>query len=255
MTQQVVHMKVSLPDGTTFEDTSSLGFTFEATGSNTGIAVGDLQNWVFALLNTAVGTQTSPLAAYLSSKISRASFGISAALTDVTAHLDGSPAGAPYNTFTLTLGAAGSSVDFPPQCAATVGYRADYSGDVEHGPTVSLPSTDQAIDQGAPATHTGVSRPRARDRARSFFGPLNETAFQADGSLGTTLKADLVLRFNDSLITQNPGLANQFNVVVWSRRNAAVKQVKYLYVDEFPTTVRRRGDTTANRVHSWVAVA
>jgi hypothetical protein len=254
MTQQVVHAKLLLPDGTTFEDQASFGLTIEATGANTSITPADVQTRFTNFLNVTAPGASNPIGGYLASKITRAASGCTLTLTDVTNHLDGSPAGTPFQTFGVTLTAALSSTDFPPQIAAAVGYMAAYGSDLEHGPTIALPSTDSAIDQGAPATHQGVSRPRARDRGRFYLGPLNQTAFDVFGKLGATFLTDMAAALPLFLGVNAGGAADQTNGVVWSRRAAGVKQTAFFYVDEWPASQRRRADTTANRVHTWVSL-
>jgi hypothetical protein len=206
--------------------------------------------------------QTNPLSDYLSGELSRAAGASTISYTDVTDHLDGSPAGTPLLVSSYTLGAAGAAPAMPPQLAVCVGYRSAYASDLEHGPTASLPTDDKAQDEGAPATHLGATRPRARDRGRFYFGPLQiiamashfNTSISATSELAPAFLADLTVATGIILNTQFPTTAGQINAVVWSRRNAATRQVGFYYIDEGVGTQRRREDTTVNREHTWVAL-
>lgn len=257
MTQQVCKARVVLPSIVNGTDNCSMDFTFEATGSDTGLDFTDSitpQSALTDFFNTAVGSE--PVAYYLSSDLSRASNACSISWTDVTAHLDGSPAGTPFRTDFFTLGASGGGFPMPPQFAAVVAYRRDYGSDLEHGASASLPSSESAIDQGAPATHTGVTRPRARDRGRIYVGPLTSLVqgSTGGGTWAATFATNLVDSFNSLANTQNPTLHNQFNLVQWSRRGASINSVRWYYLDENGGIIRRRGDTTQSRVHPWTAV-
>jgi len=120
---------------------------------------------------------------------------------------------------------------------------------------VTVPSTDSAIDQGAPSTHLAVSRPRARSRGRLFFGPLENYGSPGPnaGLLSSTFAADLATAVNGLIDTHNTVSANQFNVVNWSRRNASVAPYTHYFVNEAFGYQRRRADVTETRVHAWVA--
>lgn len=261
MTQQVVRTRISLPDGTTYEDTASLDLYWEATGSDTTLPMSEVIGAITAFFNNLVTGQVNTVAQYISPAITRATGGIVITSTDITAHLDGSPAGGPFETDTFTLNVAPSDAKaLPPQVAIAMAYRADYGTDVEHGASTSLPSTDQAIDQGAPATHLGVSRPRARDRGRIFLGPLNNYAVGTlnpspsgdPGQVWPTCANDLLQALLTLGETKNPGLVNQFNLVQWSRRNGLVKQIKDAFISAGLATLRKRIDTSLTRVHGWV---
>lgn len=262
MTQQVVHARITLPQVNTLEDQASIGLTIEATGSNTTLDLpGIIDPALIGYINGPVTGMTNPLAYYLSPDISRATNAVQITYTDVTAHLDGSPAGSPVHVSSFTLGAAASAAGLPTQVAACVGYRAPYGSDVERGTTATLPSTDAAIDQGAPSTHSGVTRPRARDRGRIYLGPLNKVCSHnlqvASGSvnlLDSAFVTDLTAWCHAVFLTHLSGDPNQWNVVNWSRRAARVQSVGFFYVDEGFSIIRRRGDTTEARAHNWVAV-
>lgn len=259
MTQQVCRARVTLPSLVNGTDNVHMDFYFEATGSNPNLDFSTAETpqlWLEQFFTATAGV-THPMGAYISQDISRAANACTIDWTDVTAHLDGSPAGTAFRTDAFTLPACVGGFPLPPQVAAVVAYRRAYGSDLEHGATSSLPSSEAAIDQGAPATHTGTTRPRARDRGRFFFGPLASPCCDPAGGgalVGVSFKNDLQASLALLYPTANSGAANQFNVVQWSRRAASVADVNYYYVDESFGTVRRRGDTTQSRVHPWVSV-
>lgn len=256
MTQQVVKARVGLLDSITLQDNISMSMYFEATGSDANIDFGTAetpQTAIAGFFNSVTTGQTNALALYVSKAVSRGTNACSIQWTDITAHLDGTPAGAAFRTDTFTLSAGSTGLDLPGQVAACCAYRAAYGTDLEHGAgTVSLPSSESAQDQGAPATHLGTTRPRARDRGRFFFGPVNAAAVGTNGIMLAQFLTDLSAALALLTTTFNSGGANQFNMVQWSRRNAQVKPIGLVYVDEGWATQRRRQDTTTNRVHSWV---
>jgi hypothetical protein len=63
---------------------------------------------------------------------------------------------------------------------------------------------------------------------------------------------DIAEAVNGLIDTHNTISANQFNVVVWSRRDADVEPATFYYVNEDFAYQRRRQDTTQARVHAWV---
>lgn len=140
---------------------------------------------------------------------------------DITGHLSGTPAGSPVamREFPAALGGSASAVDLPSECAVVLTMAADFGTDVEFGPG---------------------TRPRARDRARIFLGPLNQTASQT--VLGIARPAD-ELRTNlaeaGARLARHVGLVDH---VVWSRRGARTKPSTNVWVDDAFDTQRRRGE-------------
>lgn len=257
MTQQVAHARVLIPSTVAGIDTSSFSLTLEATGSDTGLDFSTSQTpqaMIENFINGTVGVQVNPLSHYMAASLDHSSNACSIIWTDVTAHLDGSPAGSPFRIDHFTLGASASASDLPAGVCVCFGLRGDYGTDIEHGANATLPSTDSAIDQGAPATHTGRTRPRARDRGRFYLGPLCGSGTLGTGSaLATQLLDDAEIAVNGAIQTHNTVSANQFNVVVWSRRNASVMPATFFYVNENFAYQRRRADVAIDRVHSWIA--
>lgn len=261
MAQQVARMRVTLPITATEEDNTSMDFYFEATGSDTNLTISEVYTAIEFFFNGLAPSQTLPLSNYIATDISRATNACTITATDVTAHLDGSPAGSPFSQTQFTLGGGGINNSMPPSIAVAVGYRRDYGSDLEHGPVISLPSDDDAIDQGAPPTHMGRSRPRARDRGRFYFGPLNSlvsSSLNHNTGTGQDIDSNFITQMTAALHNflegKNPGLHDQFQACQWSRRGASVGSAAFFYVNEFFASRRNRADTTLARVHNWVAV-
>lgn len=258
MAQQVCRAKVVLPSLVNGTDNVSIDFIVEATGSDTSLDFATAQTPQNAIENFFLSTLgTHPIGAYISQDIDRTANACSIQWTDITAHLDGSPAGAAFRTDTFTLPAVVGGSPLPPQIAAVVAYRRDYGTDLEHGANASLPTDEAAIDEGAPATHTGATRPRARDRGRFYLGPLCTICLDPAGGgalVATPFKNDLTIGLQTLYGTYNGGAANQFAFVQWSRRAASVGNVSRFYINESFGVIRRRGDTTQSRVHNWQVV-
>jgi len=262
MAQQVCRFRILLPMQEAQEDIASIDFVYEATGSNPNLTLSDCYTSIENFFLVKLGAMSQTLGYYLSGQLDQSANAVTIQTYDVTAALNGEPAGSPIDThqFTMLSGSGGGAL--PPQLALCVAYRADYGTAIEHGPTTDLPSDDDAIDQGAPATHPGRTRPRGRMRGRFYFGPLDQQACGTlsgggppiVGNASTDLRADMGIAFNELASTQNSGLASQRNLVQWSRRSAAVNAIRWYYVNEGLATTRRRQDTTQARVHTWVAV-
>lgn len=233
MTQQVLHARVLVPSTQPLTDPMGFGVTVEATGANTNVAIDGSDgalNSIIAFMNAA--NTTHPLAYYTAGALDHTTNAGTIEWTDVTAHLDGLPAGGPFRIDNFTLGATAGAGDLPPACAVVVGMRADYGTDIEHG---------------------AGTRPRARDRGRIYFGPLVQavTGGTYSGQLAGTARTDFGVAIARLLATHNSGLDTQWNVVIWSRKAAAVKTARWWYIQEAVGYIRRRADESSTRVHSW----
>jgi hypothetical protein len=236
--QQVLHARVLFTSTQQFVDSPSIDLYWEATGSAVDLDFSTTPNptsMTQAFFSSATGAQTAALHLYMSAALDRSTNACKIEYYDVTTHLNGSNAGSPVRIDSFTLGAAANSTIAPPGVSIVVGYRRDYGSDLEHAPG---------------------TRPRARDRGRIYFGPLDYavTTGSTDGSIHGSTVADLGIAFGQLAADQNEGMPNQFNLVQWSRKNADTATVKWFFVDEGWTYQRRRGDDTANRVHTWTAV-
>lgn len=200
------------------------GFVF---ASEADLALGDLiaiETKLTAFFNTNVTGTSVNVAQFMSSAISRTVAPIFRHY-NLDGHLNGSAHGSPVRTNPMALLAAptSGSVNLPSEVAACMSFSADYGTDAEFSPT---------------------ARPRSRDRGRVFIGPLNTSAIDEDI---TTKRAHLISSFKDTLGGAGARLMNAHSTdasawVVWSRKNAAVKDVTSIQVDDAFDTQRRRGE-------------
>jgi hypothetical protein len=176
-------------------------------------------------LNSVAAGAAHSLGYYISPVISRGGNAILMEMYDITAHLDGSPAGSPIAMKTQTLGDSGSGQALPEGVGIAIGYRADYGSDVEFG--------------------TGT-RPRARDRNRTYIGPLDTVALDHDSvteksRVSTVCRGDCLYAMKALGQETLVGVVN-INLQVWSRRNASTKDVKFIFADDRFDYQRRRSD-------------
>jgi hypothetical protein len=151
---------------------------------------------------------------------------------DISSSLNGDPHGSPVDSGNWTLGVAGATTGMAEGLAACVSYRADYGPDVEYAPN---------------------ARPRARDRNRHYFGPLTtQTLVMGSVSQRATMPHAVCTDFlNDTKQVEvilatgfgtPPFGPDQWNLQVWSRKNAATKPVAEYWMDDRIDYQRRRSD-------------
>jgi hypothetical protein len=136
--------------------------------------------------------------------------------------------------------------NIPCEVAGVLSMRADYTGVVERGASGSIPSTDAAIDQGAPATHTGVTRPRARRRGRLFIGPLTTDGIDIQQPQ-PPLSGAFTAALRAAAVRMKIGNTATGNWSVWSRRDATLYLIDQGWTDNAPDTQRRRGFKATTR--------
>jgi hypothetical protein len=219
-------------------DNVSVDFIFEATGSDENLDFAMAETPGAALhdfWNSSTG-RVATLGSYLSSLVDRTSNAVTIEWYDITAHLDGSPAGAPFRIDQATIeeSAHDSSVDLNPALALCGAVRRAYGSDAEH---------------------VGTTRPRARDRGRIYVGPLNNWCQDlGTGRTRAAVASDLVISMERLAATHNSGNTNQFNWVQWSRKNASVGQIEFVATQYGLAIQRRRTDEQNTRVLSWTSV-
>lgn len=164
--------------------------------------------------------------------------GLTVEAFDLTGHLDGSPHGSHTYAATSALPDNTAHGPLPDMASITVSYHPSLAGVAEIGPTATLPSTESAQDQGAPATHTGITRPASRRRGRFYLGPLNDLALDWTGPGNRpVIHAHAIADLTDFV----GGLkVSGFGWAVWSRRDAAMHNVANGWIDNRFTSVRRR---------------
>ena len=170
---------------------------------------------------------------------------------DISGKLDGTPHGSAIATQTFTLPTPISTIGLPTEVAACIQLRgANYASLAEVGGIESIPTPMSAQEMGAPVTHTGRVRPRARRRGRMYVGPLSTSAVDSTDSdkrprLEATFRATLGLAAK-GLATTN----GTCKLGVWSRRDEVIANVEQVLVDDAFDTQRRRGEKFVNRT-SW----
>lgn len=224
MTQQVVHTRVRFTSTDTLSQSYSWGATFEALGTGTSVSFSQIATTIGKVLNTVNTGQSVQMSHYIGQSVVRGSTAVTLESYDVTAHLDGSPAGSPVDVRQIALtGAVGVYTPTPEGVSAVWRWAAPYGSDTEFGPG---------------------DRPRARDRGRLYFGPLDGGAFYFNSSVGevqltNTCVTDMGVALATLLAAGTD--ANITTMVQWSRKNAAVKQISNNYgVDGRPKYQRRR---------------
>jgi len=221
-----------------------------------------VNNWVFSsddLSATTIGAIEARLVLFYSQIASHMSPCLSTAtgawviqLYDITGSgLTGAPHGSPYATDALELvSAVDSGNPIPNEVAICMGFfDAGITGLFEHGTTSTEPSTEAAIDQGAPATHSGVSHPRARHRGRLYLGPLGSSSLEPDANGNPMVNHTVVGQFVGAaqvLRDTAPGTTH-VQWCVWSRRNATALPVVHGWVDNRLASVRRRQPVATSR--------
>ena len=240
------------------EDTVSNGFSVSTLNPPSGADLTALATATEQFYTTAHSGQTTPLMDYMSGDLSTASNASTINIYDVSTSLSGVGIGSPVAVVPWTFSATTTgSTNLDPRLAACIAVRANYGSALEHGASISLPSDDHAVDEGAPATHTGTSRPRARKRGRYYIGPLNSFAVTQTHSAEIVWQTQFAIDVVAALAGYKnalSGLTNKSTLSVWSRSDAAFYSVLDYFLDESPSTQRRRGDVTRFRVHNWAVL-
>jgi hypothetical protein len=192
--------------------------------------------------NVAGGGATNAVGAWLGSSLSRTTpFTIST--YDITAHLNGSPHGSPISVDPFTLISNSAAPSLPDQIAVVLSYHAAYGGALETGPSGAIPTDASAIRQGAPATHTGRTRPKSSLRGRLYVGPLVQAAENGVGQVSVTCGGDMAKQAV-TLMTAALGWC------VWSRRTASVHNIIGGWTD-WDFGVQRRRNVLPRQKVPW----
>lgn len=212
------------------------GFTAEWTdvGSDPGPSdISDLATAVQDFYNVAADGMTQTMSKWMGPQIDRGAEAASVTATNITGHLDGSPAGSPYAEYPFTLTDAAGGAGIPDQVCLVCSFRSNYGTDPEFGSHV---------------------RPRADDRNRIYFGPLITASVAADEESPPNIM------FTGNILSDATIAMAAFSVQVagltswqwvrWSRKNAAVAQVVDTACDLVPDTQRRRATKRSNLVWS-----
>ena len=203
-------------------------------------ALGSMQAWWTDLLDHNYGT--AAVVGYIGQCLDFTAATL--AIYDLTGHLDGSPHGSPVDSASGFL----SGPDSPQntdgnQLAIVVGFQ-DSAYDAT--PTVTgsgeVPTPEQAQDYGAPATHTGELKGKARHSGRLYIGPVAINAVATDGNHNPVLGAPCLADFSAAFGAHMPSGADSHGLhwSIWSRRDAVLRHVAQGWVDHCIKTRRSR---------------
>lgn len=201
----------------------------------------DVATKIGTMYNTAPdagGGYPNAIGRFLARSFDRAANRCMMKFYDITAHLDGSPHGSPVLQVPWTLPAVGDDSSQPAETALAVTLRAN---NWEDQPVETPDSGDVGPE---------VDRPRARYSGRMYFGPfiLTQSTYDAgwmsrpSDHLRNAL-AKTVVRFHQELFADGGGA-----LVVWSRKDATVRDVADVQVDNAWDNQRRRGAQPTNRL-------
>lgn len=212
-------------------DGSSFGLVYETAGGTNAAdpqQLGDdLASWFISTPLSASG----PITQYLGQSIDRSSNSASIEVFDITGHLNGSAHGSALHISPFTPTAGATSAAFPEGIAAVLSFRANYLTDPEFG---------------------SGTRPRARDRGRIYFGPLDASVIHKEPTTNRAQFSSAFLtdlqHYMESLVSFTlPTSGNTYSWMVWSRKNAATKTVTQGWLDDRPDYQRRRVDPSGVR--------
>jgi hypothetical protein len=219
------------------EDSPRNDFVFQPATFGAADATA-MTNDIAAFFTTA--NTTNAIDGYLSHRLARSPAVATVKFYDITTHLNGSAHGGPVFSTTFVLShAAINAQDLPDESAMAVSYNRSFGTDVEFGPPgQTIASTDAAIDQGAPLTHLGRTRPRSSDRGRIFIGPLNAGAVNvASTSSGLGLAAIAVADLKVATVRLK---ASTSIWSVWSKKTSSVGSIAGGFISDGVRTQRRR---------------
>lgn len=235
MTSTVALVRMTIPMLDALLDPVSVSLVYQ----NDGAVESDLVANCPGLFNTAGAGAAHPMGYWLSPSCDRAANHCSIEVYDLDGHLNGSAHGSPVASGTWTLTPSTPGPTLPEGIANCVNYRADYGTDVEF--------------LGPRTEGSGGTRPRARDRNRHYFGPLAGIAVDTSSSPGRVVFdpqfiTDCLANTKQVEVITGSGLPpDQWNLQVWSRKNASVKPVAEYWCDDRPDYQRRRSDAPGNK--------
>lgn len=218
------------------KDTVKMSFAFDDASANPAIFT-----WCTDLFEHNFGTNA--LHGYIASCIDWPQATMDQ--YDLTGHLDGSPHGSP-------VASAGPGSFVPPgapdmsganQTAMVIGFQA---AGYATAPTVTgsgeVPTPEQAQDYGAPATHIGNLKGKARQAGRIYFGPLAQSSIANDANNNPVVAGAILVDAAAAFTALKSGGANDHGLhwSVWSRRDAVLRHVTQGWMDHGVKTRRTR---------------
>jgi hypothetical protein len=193
--------------------------------------VQDLVTFLTASLSSIPSGGASAPYTYLSSDISRTALVHLVDVFDVTNHITGGAAGSPVLMSSFTIPSAGAVTNLPDGCCGAITLQAPYGTDVEFAPG---------------------TRPRARDRGRIYYGPLNNSAVVNEAVtnrpiLTTGFRTDMTHWIKAINVHTSAPHTVVWNLGVWSRKNGAMKSLQETWIDDRPDYQRRRSGPGVTR--------
>jgi len=185
------------------------------------------------LFNFLASGHTDGVGSYLSAAIRRDGL-CQVQYYDIEAHLDGSPHGSPIKTVNFDILDPIGTETVPAEAAAVITLYAVGRG-------------TQPVRITNPTPPPEFIRPKQRRTGRVYLGPLNSSAFAASG--GEVYLATAFINAMKAGIEQvtTQATAVGAHLMVWSRADAAVRQVTGGVIDNAPDTQRRRGVSSTAR--------
>lgn len=220
------------------EDIVTNTFTFFTDGAFTAADTMELMDQVEKFYTTiAIGNAVKD---YMSGLLNNTAGACTMKAFDITGHLDGSPVGSPLNTklWTLPSQVSGTATPLPTEVALAMTLEATGRS----GQAVSVPG-------GEPGP-VGDVHPKARFTGRVFLGPFNTLA-NVSGSPPAAMIADINARAS-SLKADALVQAPAWKWGVWSRKDAVVREVDFVSIDNAFDTIRSRGLRAGTRTRQDV---
>lgn len=215
---------------------------------NSVIDSADWFGFAASFFNSVPTGSTNNMGFYLAHQLSRVTGAVVLKLYNITGALGvGEFHGTPIAITSTTIGTpANSNQDMPAQCALVLATNAAPGGLLEHGGTEIIPSTESAVDQGAPSTHVARARPLSRSRGRMFLGPWNVSAI--DGATDNVIAALGLVACHAAvdLIASSAAIAAPWSV--WSKVDSILRPVAHGYCETKFGTQRRRREFQPPRV-------
>jgi hypothetical protein len=229
---QAIHIRLKLTSKSPLIPSPSYDFSYFSNSASPTIAdVTQVAQNVAASIALIPAGGTNAPTRYLSPVISIAANAHLWEVYDVSNHLDGTPAGSPVALGSFTISTVGATGSCPEGSSAALTLQAPYGSDVEFAPG---------------------TRPRARDRGRIYWGPLSATlSYNSDTNgrttLGPAISVDLPHWIKAIAGYTSAASGIVWALAVWSRKNAGMKQLAEVWLDDRPDYQRRRGGKAGSK--------
>lgn len=221
-------VRVTMPQLGPLDDPVTISLAYESQSSGGQPAnTADLINHVPDFFNVTAAGSTIGAGGYISPSVDRGANHCRIDVYDVGPHLNGTPHGSPVDSGTFTM-LPTSGIPLPQGIAAAVSFRSDYGADVEFG--------------------VGM-RPRARDRARFYLGPLTQLTCRTEDATNRcifdpTFQTNILAQLYSIHVfaTGIEPLDSVWALSVWTRKGATFKKATEAWMDDRPDYQRRRSD-------------